>query len=269
MRQAHQIGEKEPTTISIIEHEKKDSIRLNKYISSSGYCSRREADRFIEDCKVMIDGTVAEVGTKVFANQEVTVNGIKIVPKQQFVYIALNKPIGITCTTDRNDFDNIVDYLNYKETLFPIGRLDKDSSGLILMTNDGDIVNKILRSTFKHEKEYIVSVNDDITPEFIEQMQNGVKIYNDVANKYQETKPCKVVKINSRTFHLIITEGLNRQIRRMCTALGFRVIKLKRIRVMNIELKDMEEGAWRYVTKDELEVLNKSIQKNQLQLMED
>ncbi len=262
MRHAHQTGDKEATASTIIEHEIKECIRLNKYISSSGFCSRREADRFIENGNVMIDGTAAEVGMKVFHNQEVFVNGVKIIPKQKFVYIALHKPTGITCTTDRKDPDNIVDYLNYKELLFPIGRLDKDTSGLILMSNDGDIVNKILRSTYKHEKEYIVSVNADITPEFIKHMQNGVKIYNAVTNKYQTTKPCKVTKINLRTFNLILTEGLNRQIRRMCTVLGYRVVKLKRIRIMNIELKDLEAGAWRYVTKEELQILNQSINRN-------
>lgn len=261
MKHAHQIGEKEVIATSIIEHEKKESVRLNKYISSSGYCSRREADRFIENGNVMIDGKIAEVGMQVLEHQEVFVNGVKIVPKKEFVYIVLHKPIGITCTTDPNDADNIVDYLNYKEPLFPIGRLDKDSSGLILMTNDGDIVNKILRSTFKHEKEYIVRVNTAITHEFIEKMQKGVKIYNAVTNQYQVTKPCKIKKIDSLTFRLILTEGLNRQIRRMCTVLGYRVIKLKRTRVMNIELKDMEAGAWRYVTREELEILNQSIHK--------
>lgn len=264
MKHAYQVGERESTKASIIKHEKKESIRLNKYISSSGYCSRREADSYIEDGKVMIDGIIAQVGTKVFKHQEVRVNGIKIVPKQEFVYIVLHKPTGITCTTDRKDPDNIVDYLNYKEPLFPIGRLDKDTSGLILMTNDGDIVNKILRSTYKHEKEYIVTVNANITPDFIKQMQSGVKIYNAVTNKYQMTKPCKVTKVGSQTFHLILTEGLNRQIRRMCTALGFGVVKLQRIRVMNIKLQDMQVGAWRYVTKEELQILNESIQKSKV-----
>lgn len=262
MRHAHQIGEKAPSTTSVIEHEKKESIRLNKYISSSGFCSRREADRLIEIGNVMVDGLAAEVGTKVFQHQEVFVNGVKIIPKQEFVYIALHKPIGITCTTDRSDPDNIVDYLNYKEPLFPIGRLDKDTSGLILMSNDGDIVNKILRSTYKHEKEYIVNVKTDITPEFIKDIQNGIKIYNAVTNRYQMTKPCKAVKINPRTFNLVLTEGLNRQIRRMCTALSYQVVNLKRIRVMNIELKDMEAGAWRYLTKEELQILNNMINKN-------
>lgn len=263
MKHAHQIGEKEAAATSIIKHEEKESVRLNKYISSSGFCSRREADRYIENGNVMIDGMIAEIGTKVFHHQEVFVNGTKIVPKKEFVYIVLHKPTGITCTTDRADSDNIVDYLNYEEPLFPIGRLDKDTSGLILMTNDGDIVNKILRSTYRHEKEYIVSVNADITPTFIKRIQSGVKIYNAVANKYQKTKPCNATKIGPRTFNLILTEGMNRQIRRMCTALDYRVVQLKRIRVMNIELKDMEVGTWRYVTKEELKILNKSIQKNQ------
>lgn len=262
MKHARQVGEKKHSTASIIEHEKKESIRLNKYISSSGYCSRRDADRFIEEGKVKVDGVKAEVGTKVFENQEVRVNGDKIKPKQEFVYIVLNKPTGVTCTTDKKDPDNIVDYLNYKEPLFPIGRLDKDTSGLILMTNDGDIVNKVLRSTYKHEKEYVVGVNANITPKFLESIQKGVKIYNAVTNKYQITKPAKAKKITQRTFRLILTEGMNRQIRRMCVALGLNVVSLKRIRFMNIELKDMEVGTWRYVTRGELEVLNKSIQKS-------
>lgn len=262
MKRAHQIGERQATEDSIIQHEKKESVRLNKYISSSGFCSRREADRLIESGSVVIDGVTASIGTQVFEHQEVSVNGVKIVPKEAFVYIALHKPIGITCTTDRKDPDNIVDYLKHKEPLFPIGRLDKDTSGLILMTNDGDIVNKVLRSTYQHEKEYVVSLETGLTPEFIQQMQAGVTIYNSVANQYQMTKPCKVIRTGHRTFHLILTEGMNRQIRRMCTALGFRVVKLQRIRVMNIELGDMDVGAWRYITKEELTVLNESIQKS-------
>lgn len=260
MRHAYQVGNEEASDSSIIQHEPKESIRLNKYISSSGYCSRREADRFIENGKVLIDGVIAEVGTKVYDHQEVIVESFKIEPTRDLVYIALHKPIGITCTTDFDDYDNIVDFLDYPERVFPIGRLDKESSGLILMTNDGDIVNKVLRSVHQHEKEYIVTVNDIFDDEFIHHMREGVEIYNPVTNKYQLTKPCKITKLGPRTFRLILVEGLNRQIRRMCTVLGHRVVKLERIRVMNIKLGDMDVGAWRYITKEELIVLNNSMQ---------
>lgn len=261
MQRALQIGSREKQSY-LIEHEKKDSIRLNKYISSSGYCSRREADRLIEIGKVRIDGEVALMGSQVFPDQEVVVDGRKIEPKQSLVYIALHKPTGITCTTDPKETSNIVDYLNYKERLFPIGRLDKDTSGLILMSNDGDIVNKILRSNHQHEKEYIVTINNNLDSDFRAQMESGVTIYNDVQAKYQKTKPSKVKQIDSRSFHLILTEGMNRQIRRMCTVLGSRVVKLKRIRVMNIELADMEVGTWRYLTKEEMMTLNESLKKS-------
>lgn len=260
MKHAQQVGN-DKVDISIIEHEKKDAIRLNKYISNSGYCSRREADRFIAEGKVSIDGVQVEVGTKVYSHQLVNVNGFEIKPEIEHVYIALYKPSGITCTTDTKDADNIIDFMKYGERIFPIGRLDKDSSGLILLSNDGDIVNKVLRSTYEHEKQYIVKVDKTITETFVEHMQNGVKIYNPVHNQYQITKSCKIEKIDNRVFSIILTEGLNRQIRRMCTALSYHVISLQRTRFMNISLGDMKAGEWRYLREDELMKLNEAIQK--------
>lgn len=244
-----------------IQHEEKAVLRLNKFISSSGYCSRREADRLIEAGRVTIDGVVAQIGSKVTPDQDVKVDNITIATNKSHVYIAFHKPIGIVCTTDFEIKDNIIDYLQYPERIFPIGRLDKDSSGLILLTNDGDVVNKILRSVNNHEKEYIVSVNKSITNEFIKAMGNGVKIYNPVNNTYQITKECHVEMIDSKTFKIILTEGLNRQIRRMCTALGYRVTALKRIRIMNIHLDNLNVGKWRYLSNKELSVINTNINK--------
>lgn len=261
MKHAHQIGKADIHATNIIEHEAKESIRLNKYISSSGYCSRREADRLIENGKVKIDGIHAKMGTKVFPYQSVVVDGFTIEPKTSFVYIALHKPIGITCTTDKSIEGNIVDYLNYKEPVFPIGRLDKDTSGLILMTNDGDIVNKILRSGYQHEKEYIVTVQKKIQEDFLKGIESGVNIYNPVNNIYQMTKPCIVRQLDAYSFSLILTQGLNRQIRRMCTAYDYQVVKLQRVRIMNIKLDNMASGAWRYITKEELMELNESMKK--------
>lgn len=243
-----------------IQHQKRETTRLNKYISSSGFCSRREADRFIESGKVKIEGKTAVLGDVVTAGQVVMVEDCIITPKQQFVYIALHKPVGITCTTDTNIEGNISDFMDYKDTIFPIGRLDKDSSGLILLTNDGDIVNKILRATNHHEKEYIVRVDKLITEVFIKKLRQGVKIYNPVNNTYQVTDQAKVIQINDRTFRLVLTQGLNRQIRRMCKALGYRVQNLQRVRVMNIHLNDLRVGQWRYLTLEELVKLNQSIQ---------
>lgn len=245
----------------VIEHEKKDEVRLNKYISSSGHCSRREADRLIEAGLVTIDDVVALVGSKVSANQQVKVNDHIINNKQNLVYIALNKPSGITCTTDTSISDNISDFMDYNERIFPIGRLDKQSTGLIILTNDGDVVNKVLRSSYNHEKEYIVSVDHDIDDDFIERMSYGVRIFNPVTNKHQMTKDCQIKKIDECTFSIILTEGLNRQIRRMCTELGYNVISLKRIRVMNIQLNGLKNGEWRYLDDEELSILNKSINK--------
>lgn len=249
----------EKTKANIIEHENKESVRLNKYISSSGFCSRREADRYIESGAVKIDGVVAEVGTKVNNNQIVSVNDVVIETNSNQVYLALNKPRGVTCTTDTQIDGNLTDFMNYQERIFPVGRLDKDSTGLLLLTNDGDVVNKILRSTNNHEKEYIVSLTSAMDDVFIDRMQEGVRIFNPVTNKHQITKDCKVKQLSEHTFNIILTEGLNRQIRRMCSELGYKVKSLKRIRVMNIELDDLKIGEWRYLSIEELEVLNKSI----------
>ncbi|MGL5331205.1 MAG: 23S rRNA pseudouridine(2604) synthase RluF [Peptostreptococcaceae bacterium] len=232
-------------------------MRLNNYISSTGICSRREADKLIQQKKVLINGKIAQIGQPVEPGDIVKVNGRKIVPKKENVYIALNKPVGIICTTERHIKDNIIDYINYPERIFPVGRLDKPSEGLIILTSDGSIVNKILRSENNHEKEYVVTVNKNITDKFIEDMQNGVRIFNPVNNKYVVTKKCKVTKVNNRTFKIILSQGLNRQIRRMCDAFGYDVLKLQRVRIMNLTLKGIAPGKWRKLTLKEVEGLLK------------
>ena len=230
-------------------------MRINNFISGNGICSRREADLLIKDGKVTINGKLAVIGETVSPEDVVLVNGKKINSKEKHVYIVFNKPVGITCTTDRNIKDNIIDFIKHKERIFPIGRLDKDSEGLIMLTSDGDIVNKILRSENNHEKEYIVKVDKVITDKFINGMMSGVKIYNPVKNKYTITNKCKIYKINNYTFRIILTQGLNRQIRRMCSHFGYNVINLKRIRIMNIKLNDLKIGEYRDITKDEYEKL--------------
>ena len=237
----------------IVHNDRGDSVRLNKYISESGFCSRREADKLIQSGLVTIDGVKAEMGTKVTKGQKVRVNGILISKEEELVYIALNKPVGITCTTEHKVKGNIVDFVNHKKRIFPIGRLDKDSQGLILMTNDGDIVNKILRAGNNHEKEYIVTVNKPINDEFVKKMSNGIRILGQV------TKKCYVKEEGNNTFRIILTQGLNRQIRRMCESLGYEVVKLKRIRIMNINLSDLKIGKWRELTYNELKGLNELI----------
>lgn len=237
----------------IIHNDRPDEIRLNKYISESGYCSRREADKLIESGRVTIDNVKATMGTKVAKGQIVKVDGKKISKEDDLVYIALNKPVGITCTTEHKVKGNIVDFVNHEKRIFPIGRLDKDSQGLILLTNDGDIVNKILRAGNNHEKEYIVTVNRPINEEFVKRMSNGIRILGQV------TKKCYVKKEGSNTFRIILTQGLNRQIRRMCEALGYEVTKLKRVRIMNINLDNLKIGAWRDLTEKELKELNELI----------
>ncbi len=234
--------------------EEKESVRINKYLSEVGYCSRREADKLIEAGKVTINGKVPEMGTKVLKGDEVRVKGKLISePKEKPVYIAFNKPVGIVCTTDtRVEKNNIIDYINYPKRIFPIGRLDKPSEGLILLTNDGDIVNKILRARNNHEKEYIVKVNKPINEQFISKMSNGVPVLDTI------TRKCKVEQIGKCEFRIILTQGLNRQIRRMSEYLGYEVKRLKRIRIMNINL-DMPVGKWRYLTKKEFKNLNKLI----------
>lgn len=243
----------ERNTKVIVHNDRGDIVRLNKYISESGFCSRREADKLIEGGCVTIDGKKAEMGTKVSVGQVVKVNGKLISKEDDLVYILLNKPVGITCTTEHKVKGNIVDFVNHKKRIFPIGRLDKDSQGLILMTNDGDIVNKILRAGNNHEKEYIVTVNKPINEEFVRRMGNGIRILGQV------TKKCYVEKLGNNTFKIILTQGLNRQIRRMCEALGYDVIKLKRIRIMNIGLGELKIGQWRDLSYKELKGLNSLI----------
>lgn len=227
------------------------AIRINKYLSEVGYCSRRAADKLIEENRVTINGKVPEVGTKVLPGDEVRVDGKEVgTKKNEFVYLVFNKPVGIVCTTDRRvEKDNIIDYIGYHKRIFPIGRLDKPSEGLILLTNDGDIVNKILRARNNHEKEYIVKVDRPITKDFIRKMGNGVPILDTV------TKKCLVEQLGRFEFRIILTQGLNRQIRRMCEYLGYEVQKLKRVRIMNIHL-DVPVGKYRELTPLEFERLN-------------
>ncbi|WP_321289321.1 23S rRNA pseudouridine(2604) synthase RluF [uncultured Sunxiuqinia sp.] len=228
--------------------------RINKYLSEVGYCSRRAADKLIEEGRITINGKVPEMGTKVSVTDEVRVNGKLISESTDSpVYIALNKPVGIVCTTDtRVEKNNIIDYINYPKRIFPIGRLDKPSQGLILLTNDGDIVNKILRARNHHEKEYLVVVDKPVTKDFIKQMSNGVPILDTI------TRKCFVEKTGKFSFRIILTQGLNRQIRRMCEYLGFNVTELQRIRIMNIKL-DTPVGKWRYLTNNELKEINRLV----------
>jgi len=229
-------------------------ISLNKYISDSGFCSRREADRYIEECRVTINGQDAHKGNRVKAGDDVRIDGEPIRKKKTApVYIALNKPKGITCTTDTKDKSNIIDFINYKSRIFPIGRLDKLSDGLIFLTNDGDIVNKILRAGNSHEKEYIVTVDKPITLEFIQQMRNGVKILGTT------TKKCFVKQESEKKFRIILIQGLNRQIRRMCETLGYRVVTLTRIRIMNFTLSNIAPGKWRYFTSSEIQTIQEMV----------
>ena len=226
-------------------------IRLNKYLSQIGYCSRRNADKLIKEGKVNVNGKIAELGTKVISDDKIVVEGVLIKKGQKdMVYIALNKPKGIVCTTDESiEKNNIISFINYHKRIFPIGRLDKNTEGLILLTNDGDIVNKILRSKNNHEKEYEVSVNKSLTNDFIQKMSSGIPILG------TKTKKCSVKKIKKNKFKIILTQGLNRQIRRMCNYLDYKVTDLKRIRIMNITL-NTSPGKWRYLTQNELENLN-------------
>lgn len=236
------------------EFEQKDDsqeVRLNKYLSESGICSRREADRLIEAGRVRVDGQAAQMGMKVIpAKQEIRVGKKLINRKDPMVLLAFYKPVGIECTADKRTKNNIVDYINYPVRIYPVGRLDKDSEGLILMTNNGDIVNKIMRAGNFHEKEYIVKVDRPVTEEFVKKMSDGVPILDTV------TRKCKVRQIGKYTFRIVLTQGLNRQIRRMCETLGYHVVKLKRERIMNIELGDLKSGKWRPVTDEELAKLD-------------
>ena len=221
-------------------------MRLNKFIAETGVCSRREADKWIEAGRVSCNGSIATLGTQVNQGDEVRVDGKRVGAKKKPIYIALNKPVGIICTTELDIKDNIVEFVGHRERIFPIGRLDRDSEGLILLTNDGDIVNEILRSENNHEKEYLVTVDRAITDLSLKMLAGGVKILG------QMTKPSKVSRVGANAFRIILTQGLNRQIRRMCSALGYKVQRLKRVRIMNVKLGNLETGKWRYLTENEL-----------------
>ncbi len=226
-------------------------IRLNKYLSDAGVCSRRQADRWVEEGKITINGNMAVMGQRVLRGDKVAVNGKPIKKEEDKVLLAYNKPRGIVCTTSKVEKNNIVDYINYDKRIYPVGRLDKDSSGLILLTNQGELVDKILRGSNYHEKEYIVTLNKKITPEFLRAMGSGVPILDTV------TRPCELEQMGPRTFRIILTQGLNRQIRRMCEYFDYRVVELNRVRIMNIRLGKLKEGTYRKIAGKELEELKR------------
>ena len=232
--------------------------RLNKFIADSGYCSRREADRLIDEGRVRIDGRIGVLGDKILPGMVVTVDGQPLSGQGEKVYILLNKPIGVVCTADPREPMNVVDYLNYPIRIFPVGRLDKDSEGLLLLTSDGEIVNRLLRAAGGHEKEYEVVIDRPVTPEFIQKMSSGVPILDTV------TLPCRVRRTGERSFNIILVQGLNRQIRRMCEALGCNVRSLRRIRIMNLRLGALKPGQWRMVAPDELSVLLRSLDEKEV-----
>lgn len=233
-----------------------EAIRLNKYLSDAGICSRREADRLIEAGKVLVDGRIAEMGMRVSASQEVICDGKKVAGKEKPVFLVVNKPRGIVCTTSQKDrAENIVEFLRYPQRIYPVGRLDKDSEGLLLLTNQGDIVNKILRAGNAHEKEYAVALSRPVTEEFLKKIQEGVWL----EELSVTTKPCRAWQTGTHTFHIILTQGLNRQIRRMCRALDFHVMSLKRVRIMNIKLGNLKRGEYRKLTEEELSGLMKMV----------
>ena len=239
----------------IEKFDESSQIRLNKFMSDAGFCSRREADRLIKAGEVLVDGKAAVMGQKIFVSQKVECRGKVIKRDEELILLALNKPVGIECTTDETNPDNIVDFVRYPKRGYPVGRLDKNSEGLILLTNDGAIVNKILKAVNYHEKEYVVKVNKPITDDFIKKMSSGVKILDTV------TRKCKVTKVNKDTFNIVLTQGLNRQIRRMCEALGYKVLKLKRIRIINILLDNIPVGKYKEIKKSELEELLRLVNK--------
>ena len=232
--------------------------RLNKFIADSGYCSRREADRLIDEGRVRIDGRVGVLGDRIFPGMVVTVDGQPLSGQGEKVYILLNKPVGVVCTADPREPMNVVDYLNYPIRIFPVGRLDKDSEGLLLLTSDGEIVNRLLRAAGGHEKEYEVAIDRPVTPEFIQKMSSGVPILDTV------TLPCRVRRTGERSFNIILVQGLNRQIRRMCEALGCNVRSLRRIRIMNLRIGALRPGQWRMVAPDELSVLLRSLDEKEV-----
>ena len=228
-----------------------EQLRINKYLSSIGFCSRREADRLLEQGKVKIDGETAQVGQRVMPEQEVTVNGIPVKDKPREIIIAFNKPKGIVCTSSKKEKNNIVDYLHFPTRIYPVGRLDKDSTGLILLTNDGDLVNQCLRVENGHEKEYVVRVDRVITDEFISKMSKGVRIFNPVNESWVTTLPCKIRKVNDHVFNIILMQGYNRQIRRMCQVFDYKVVDLKRIRFMHLRL-DVKQGQYRLLDEKDI-----------------
>lgn len=236
-------------------------MRINKYIASSGLCSRRKAEEYIENGQVRINGNVAELTSTVEEGDTVTLNGEKVESKQEKVVLLFNKPVGITCTTETKVKGNIISYINYPERIFPIGRLDKDSQGLILLTNDGDLVNECLRVENGHEKEYIVKVDKPITDSFLQKMAQGVRIYNPVTDSMVTTLPCQLTKTGERTFRIILKQGYNRQIRRMCQTFSYKVVSLKRIRFMHLQL-DVKDGTWRRLSDHEVEKLKREATKN-------
>lgn len=237
----------------LMEKSNDTSINLNKYISSTGICSRREAERFITEGRVTINGKPTQLGNRVHEGDVVKIDGKSLKAKPKTIYIALNKPVGIVCTTDSKERKNIVKFVGHPQRLFPIGRLDKPSEGLIFLTNDGDIVNKILRAGNNHEKEYIVTVNKPINERFVKRMSNGIPILGTV------TKKCKVERVNDTVFKITLVQGLNRQIRRMCEYLGYEVTKLKRTRIMNVTLGNLKVGEWRELSSKEMDEINKLV----------
>lgn len=230
-------------------------MRINVFISSTGFCSRREADRLVSSGRVKVNGRPARIGEDVGEADVVLIDGHRVGERPRTVYLAFHKPLGIESTTDQSKPDNIIDFLRYPERIFPIGRLDKDSSGLILLTNDGQIVNRILRSENEHEKEYVVTLDKPLTPEFLARMASGVRIYNPVRHEWTVTKPCRCTAMGSATFSIILTQGLNLQIRRMAKELGFEVKRLERIRILNVRLDGLRPGEYRLLTGKELEHL--------------
>jgi 23S rRNA pseudouridine2604 synthase len=236
------------------KQETDQGIQINKYISNAGFCSRREADKLVEEARVTINDDLALSASRVMVGDIVAIDGEKLKSNQRPIYIALNKPVGVTSTTDASDKSNIIRFMNHPKRIFPVGRLDKDSEGLILLTNNGDIVNKILRSSNNNEKEYLVTVDKEITYEMIRQMGVGIRILNEV------TKPCFVRQEGQRRFRIILKQGLNRQIRRMCESLGYKVKTLKRIRIMHIQLGNLAVGKWRYLTPAEMDQLERALE---------
>lgn len=229
--------------------------RINKFLSESGVCSRRAADKLIEEGRVLVDGVVAVMGTKVQEGQSVTVDGKEINKEEEQIIVVLNKPVGIVCTAEKKEKNNVIDFINYPKRIFPVGRLDKDSQGLLLLTNDGNLMNDILKASNGHEKEYIVTVDKMVTPEFIKGMSSGVPVLDRI------TSPCFVEALGEKKFRIILTQGLNRQIRRMCEFFGYNVVKLERIRIMNLRLEGLKIGEYRPISQDEREKLYKLIKK--------